>query len=713
MGFRLRCLHKGPAPTTGHFTFDNSIGVNPVDSSGFANLPLRAGGAAKRYYINSSTGSDSNTSTQAQSAATPWATAAKAAAQMVTDDGLGSQFLFAEGTTYAELLPLVAFLDGGFSLQYPLVLQSYDPTDPTNEAKLGRANGTGSHARPKFTHTMTNGYAWMFTGRQAYVAVRGIDLDPGDLADQGLTATTVGDGLLFENCIARNCDLEVNIGAGPQAKHWIFRMCSIYGAYSTVMDNTGSRHGIYAAGCNSMTVEDCVLDHAGQSVTLNSRGDGTVPGNASIYQHPLYIQDTGNTCAVVRRNLIVDGGADGGSFRTDAVIQDNVTLDCPIAVATGGGVDYHWKRPYGNVLDWSFNHIVGTSDINSAAQRKWGVDTSNGKSISIFRYNSLGHGPGSGGSSTFTFHVESVYDQDSFMNLDHNRADGWVASPNPTIRIQDDGYTGRPQYTATNNVWDDAASGSNINIASSPSTNAYTPDQLAVAAGFANKAALMARARSYPEDLRARSLKTLLCAGYNIPTVKPLIDLAWGANWGTGVAESGAISGTIDGSTLSVISGLPSGATLNTDTRSIDFDGTPVSSSSGNLTIQEDPNDGRAVHQTTLAYTITKLPTLSGPTFTPSTTSAVIHVTTDGVDGVISFVLSTTAISPFPAEIAKNSQLSSPRPFAGTASVSGAGTYTYSPTGLTHAVTYHVYAVHKMAGGLYSKAYDLGTFTTT
>ena len=77
-------------------TFDKSIG-NGVDSAGFASLPLRAGGV--RYYVNASTGSDTNTSTQAQNPATPVATINKALSFVTS--GNGDQVLVAQGTSYS------------------------------------------------------------------------------------------------------------------------------------------------------------------------------------------------------------------------------------------------------------------------------------------------------------------------------------------------------------------------------------------------------------------------------------------------------------------------------------------------------------------------------------------------------------------------------------------------------------------------------------
>jgi hypothetical protein len=58
----------------------------------------------------------------------------------------GDQIMVAEGTTYS---PVIGSFNGrrGFSALYPTCIRSYDPADPTNTAKYGRATTN----RPTFT----------------------------------------------------------------------------------------------------------------------------------------------------------------------------------------------------------------------------------------------------------------------------------------------------------------------------------------------------------------------------------------------------------------------------------------------------------------------------------------------------------------------------------------------------------------------------------
>jgi hypothetical protein len=104
--------------------YDTAIG-NGVDSSGFADLPLRAG--AKRFFVRGghASASDAHTITQAQDPTTPLNTFE--AARVLVTDSAGDQIMVAEGTTYS---PVIGSFNGrrGFSALYPTCIRSYDPS---------------------------------------------------------------------------------------------------------------------------------------------------------------------------------------------------------------------------------------------------------------------------------------------------------------------------------------------------------------------------------------------------------------------------------------------------------------------------------------------------------------------------------------------------------------------------------------------------------
>jgi hypothetical protein len=487
-----------PAPTsTTSVVYDASIGAG-VDANGFADLPLRSG--AHRYFVSSATGSDTNSCSAAQSPLAPKRTAAAGAA--CAADGAGDQVLFAEGSTFAERIPSMAFKSGGYSLLYPQVFESYDPADAANEAKYGRASGA---QRPVFTGSMTAGTPWIFGGNnQSFIAVRGLDINPGNMSQQSLDSVEVGSGILFENNVFRYTEVVLTVSSKPIAHNWIFRNNAIYGNWSA--DMTYHTQGIYAAGCDSLTIEDNVLWHNGWKIGGAGRDSAT--DGATMFRHAIYQQV--NTNSTIRRNLIVDGSADGGSHRGDAAVTENVYIDNPIAIAAGGGVSYNTARPNGDVLLVAYNAVLGSAQINSTGAAGWGIDTENGTSASEAHHNLLVRS----GSTNHAFSVGADFDQPSYMNFHDNVSYQWSASGNSALSYGPFSAKALPTYN--NNIWDNPASGTNTNISSHTFPNPYTAAQLYAALGFTDKQSFMNYAVSNPETHPARNARALLFAGYGM-----------------------------------------------------------------------------------------------------------------------------------------------------------------------------------------------------
>jgi hypothetical protein len=487
-----------PVSTSG---YDTSIGLG-VDANGFADLSLRAG--AHRYFINSAKGSDSNSCSAAQSAATPKASGAAALA--CTTDGEGDQLLFAEGTSYATTIPSMAFRKGGYSLAYPFVFQSYDPADPTNEAKYGRATGSN---RPVFTGN-TAGTPWIFGGTgQKFIAVRGFDVNPGNISGQNIGMVDVGDGILFENNLLRSTGIGMGIYNSPTAHHWIIRGNAIYGTWDATTATAGQ--GIYVDGSDSVTIEDNVLYHNGWKIGAN-RTDTLANGGASMFRHAIYQQLPAD--AVVRRNLIADGSGDCGSFRGNITHTENMIIDCPIAASLGGGTDYNQRRPNGVSIQSSYNAIIGSATVPDSGAAGWGLASQNGKLGSSANHNLIIlSGMGSSGAHAFLTSV--LYNAPSYMDYSGNLVFQWSTAGMTHYDGSADAYPGQTYTTYNNNVWDDLASGTNKNNAGTY-PNPYTPSQLYVALGFTDKQAFVNYAISRPETFPARSARALLFAGYGI-----------------------------------------------------------------------------------------------------------------------------------------------------------------------------------------------------
>lgn len=685
---------------SGPVTYDTSIG-NGVDANGFTSLPLRAG--AHRYYVNSSTGSDANTCTQAQSASTPKATAA-AGRDCITQSA-GDQVVIAEGTTYAERLPIMTNKDG-FSLLYPSVLQSYDPADPTNEAKMGRATAN----RPTFTGAESSGSPFISpccNGSTVtnYVAVRGLNINPGNITDQIVGMVWVGDGILLENNIFAYTGLSLQSQMHVQ-HHWILRGNALHGSFSS--SDLFSGQQLYVDGTDTLTVEDNVLWHGGWKEGAN-RSDNYTLGGARQYTHPIYQQDPTN--AIIRRNLIADGSADGGSHRGGVIHQNNLLIDNPANPTTAASTHYDAARPTGQDIEVSGMAAIGGGTVPDTGATDWGITTANGRPGSFAHYNLLARS--STGAGSFVFGTQALYNQPSYMDYSYNVTYLWNASGSTKTLASNQTFPSQVFDTYSNNVWDDPTSGTNTNISGKIFANAYTAAAFYTAAGYADKTAFINYAIAHPEAHIQRTARTLLMAGYGV-TSPPLQGLTVYGTFVIGTSDAGLILGTQDGSTLTY-SGFPSGFSISSSTRSWTYDGTG-SASSGTGTITETAADGVTSHNSSIAWSVNAAPILTSVTASATgSTTATLSATTNTANGTLYWSVDTH--TPQPAwplwgnvktgVYAANTMQTA----HGSQVVAATGVQTVSVTGLTTGTAYYGYLVHINAGGFQSIVASAGPFT--
>jgi hypothetical protein len=483
-----------PTPTAQ--VYDDSMGAG-VDENGFANLPLHS--SAKRIFVNSSTGADSN---NGLTPATAVATGAHALT--ISTDGEGDQILFAERTTYTERIPSMAFRTGGYSYLYPFAFQSYDPADPLNEAKYGRATGSN---RPVFAADTNPGNPWMFGNtHQNYIAVRGLDINPGNVSGQGIGMVDVESGILFENNILRYTGIGLGNTSGVKQHHWIFRNNSIYGEWEATVATGGQ--GLYADGSDSLTIEDNVFYHNGWKIGAN-RSDSLANGGATEFRHPIYQQVP--TDAVVRRNLMIDGSADGGSFRGQISHYENVIIDCPIAAGLGGGVAYDTGRPNGVMISSHDNAVIGSAQVPDSGAAGWGIGSANGKPGSSIYKNLIARSP----YGSIAFSNSASFAQPSYVDYNSNVVYQWSITGG-TYFTQTGTYADQVHTTYNNNIWDDSTSGTNINNSGVSFPKPYTAAELYIALGFADKQAFVNYVIQHPEAHLQRKARELLFAGYGM-----------------------------------------------------------------------------------------------------------------------------------------------------------------------------------------------------
>lgn len=508
---------------------DRDQGMGSTDASGFVTyFPLRSS-VAKQVWVNTATGSSSynglspypnfqmnGSGANFQNGATgqgtfntaygPKSTYATALNSVsVSGKGEGNQFFFAEGQTFTiDAISMGIMWYHGVGASYPVCFQSYDPTDPLNVTKHGRA-GTGSQGvRP----------IWQLgTGVWPYNS-RGDAAEYGGWVFRGLQWISTGNGqastwtysqnnMLFEGMVFNNVELilqNTNTQSGyTTSSNNIVRMCASYGQY----DTQGSHMcGIYSANVN-LTIEDCIFWHCGWEVGV-SRDTAVSAGGPDIFKHCIYLHNGGGTTSQVRRNVLMDGSAAGLSLRGNHVCHHNVIIDCPTADFKSGGSGSDSESPNG-VSQHAYCHLViGGADISSSLPRMQGFESSDGTSDSYYEYCLYANNPGYGAVNNFWLGVQNnISTQTSYMGFYHNRAYAY-ALPSKRLMLTTSGNGSQSSIQIT-------ADTDNVLSTTSPMSNA----QLYSAIGYSSKQAMVDSMIADPVTPWAYQLLAAASSGFN------------------------------------------------------------------------------------------------------------------------------------------------------------------------------------------------------
>jgi hypothetical protein len=722
-----------PAQNTGHCPADTAAAAGHRRHlrhgdrqrrrrAGFADLPLRVG--ANRYFVNSSTGNDANTCVQAKSAATPKATIGEGL-KCVTDL-TGDQVLVAEGTSYSGIFAAFESFNGrrGFSALYPTVIQSYNPAASGDTTQYGRATGTN---RPSIdfggADQISNGGGGHASEPAGKLALRGLKFTSATEANLSFIPTPLLNGfLLVENSIFDKVALvhqqEGSYGLYGIADRLIVRNSSFYGQYGY------STSAIYVSSLAHVTLEDNFFYHVGWKEGVSRDSSYTIGGlvGADGRNHDFYVQeDTGSIS--VRRNLHMEASYDTGQARASAIVEQNVFVDNPINALGGSGTRYYITKPFGADLSLSYNFTLGSVDAYTGYGAFIGMWTTNGRNGSASRYNILARSPHAAASGAFSFTTDALWNLPSYMDFRSNISYLRTVSG----RTKNDAGGNFPAQnfaTYSNNIWDDPPSGSNVNASSYSPTNAYTDTALyaALTATFpsiTDKASLIAYAKTHPEAHVQRTMWTLAWAGYN-GHAATLEDLTTKVDITRGWDDGSVFINTSPGTTLSTVSGQPTGITLDGNTHSWQYDGNAGIGSSGTWVVRE--SNGVTTHDSSIPWSARAPPVLTSPTSSSVTsTTATIGVTTDASDGVLAYIVDKTSNN-----FGANSHFQGRRgdvfnafstityfdaDKSGNQAISSTGTKSANVTGLTPSSQYWYRWVHKNAAGTYS-ADNGGTFTT-
>lgn len=419
--------------------------------------------------------------------------------------GEGNQFFFAEGQKFIiDALHRGMLYYHGISARYPACFQSYDPKDPLNVARHGRA-GTGSQgARP----------IWQLGTGTWPGNSRGDAVDYGGWVFRGLEWRSEGNGqasqwvycqhdMLFENIVFDNVALVLS-NNDPQpgfgiGENNIVRLCASYGQY----DTHGSHIcGIYSENSN-LTVEDSIFWHCGWKVGV-SRDAPVSAGGPDIFKHCLYLHNGKGTSSLLRRNVLIDGSASGLSLRGSHLCHHNVIIDCPTPDFVSGGSGSDAESPNGVVQQTYCQLVIGGADINSSLPRMQGFASGDGTPDSFYAYCLYANNPGYGRVNNCWLQVQNgIPGQISHMGFYHNRAYAFAPPPRRLmLSAHDRGSVSSIRITGDID---------NVLATTSPMTNA----QLYAAVGFRGKAAMVAAMIADPSQKWAYRLLGAAATGFN------------------------------------------------------------------------------------------------------------------------------------------------------------------------------------------------------
>ena len=366
-------------------------------------------------YVSNSVGNDANSGlSEIQAKKT------LAAGASVLRDGKPDWLLLRRGDTWTERFS--DWQKSGRSSTEPMVVTSYG----------------SSTARPRLL-TGNNEAINIIKGLVEDVAFVGLYMTPhnyngSNASPKGVQILNRGRRILFEDCMVQGYkDNFVIMGSSssPNEDIWI-RRCVIVDAY----DATGAHaQGIFAAHCNRLLVEECVLDH-------NGHRPGVAGANATIFNHNLYFQYN-NQNIVARGNIIARGSSHGGQFRSGGEVRDNLFLENAINALVGTS---HSGRPNGVSATVVGNVILGGRDIDGSP-RGTGFHFQNISSgiaeHNIIAHNVLGSGPNGAvfggnmvGVRSFTYQNNITFNWRRALKLDTNQFVGVIIQSN---QIQDSG----------------------------------------------------------------------------------------------------------------------------------------------------------------------------------------------------------------------------------------------------------------------------------
>lgn len=537
----------------------------------------------------------------------------------------GDQLLLAEGSTFTDsgFGTNGDFTSiGGSGVDYPLLVASYDPADPTNAAKYGRALGAN---KPVINIPASPSMAVNGSSGTNYYAWAGLEFNGQDAAGANIGFFGLHNGIVVQNCHSPTCRIIL-----PGGGSTVINVSKSSGHSAWASDYNSSC--VFSAATDSQIMEDCVWVRGGWRHGAN-RNDTAANGGAGVFGHGDYYTSD-NTNGIRRRVFYSDSAADGRNYRgflTDASCL--ISLDDPYSGIMCGYSSAYTDAPLGTKViasDWS---TLGGARINDSVPNNGaGINSGNSQSGTILSNAAFSDSPRYGVDAIVLFasHAEDALQIPQFLALDniraYNYADGVSVSASGTAT------TGQIHVTVTNTKSNTLLTGTgNTTWGGSPPAN-YTRAYFLTQMGFSGatyneqKAAALNWLLEYPHlnwyqpwvtlHLQALGLNpTSFTATTAPPSTSGLTAprviygtsfsaLAWvgATTFANGTPSSGSITGVPAGWTLWGTS-LPTGLTINSRARTWAWDGTNTATT-GTLVLNTAMPGGTPYTQN-VSYTIT------------------------------------------------------------------------------------------------------------
>lgn len=536
--------------------YDNRVGF-PADAAGIPDLPLH--GSATRVWYHPTSGNNANSGVSTSGSLTLSQMKATigggSGAWQALRSGFGDHLMVPAGVTVAEQLPSLAARTG-LSTSYPIVITTYDPSDPTNSA-LWRTGQFTLDVRDPTADGPTGGgdeALRMNAGSINRVVWENVRFYQPQVVDEALYKHAMimiaGDGagsgtvdfdcsILFHNCTFDGTQITTQYTGieFPTEKHYlqnvVFRHCAW-------VDSPGQ--GAYAVWQDGYTVEDCIFWHSGFSRD-GTRDTATLP--AVIYNHNVY-HDCEGLNTLYRRCVFAEGSLHGLMLRCGGQVDDCIFLENPLSILAGGGVGYNKHRPLG--VPFQSTGVICLDGVNCNTEYPEGgaLNTSNCQSGSFFADAIAAHRTQSPNYNQFAALIhtrnadghalnpgENQFDPtgpapaDSYMEwrdclvFDWTPGDGHATLTAQIAANQTSSELAQCHVASNNNKWAGDAhmggstygSGNSTSIGSVPNSS-FDTAALATALGYGSKALMYAAMIAAPKTHWARSASNLIRAAY-------------------------------------------------------------------------------------------------------------------------------------------------------------------------------------------------------